>query len=65
MLKIGDFSRLGRISVKALRYYDEIGLLKPVTVDHCSSIIICYLLTLNGAERDGGNRSDSDCGEAG
>lgn len=33
MLKIGDFSRLGRISVKALRYYDEIGLLKPVTVD--------------------------------
>jgi len=33
MLKIGDFSRLGRISVKALRYYDEIGLLKPVMVD--------------------------------
>jgi DNA-binding transcriptional MerR regulator len=33
MLKIGDFSRLSRISVKALRYYDDIGLLKPVTVD--------------------------------
>jgi len=33
MLKIGDFSRLSRISVKALRYYDEIGLLKPVEVD--------------------------------
>ena len=33
MIKIGDFSRLGRISVKALRYYDEIGLLKPVNVD--------------------------------
>lgn len=30
--KIGDFSRLSRVSVKALRYYDEIGLLKPVTV---------------------------------
>ena len=33
MFRIGDFSRLGRISVKALRYYDEIGLLKPVSVD--------------------------------
>jgi len=33
MFKIGDFSRLSRISVKALRYYDETGLLKPVTVD--------------------------------
>ncbi len=33
MFKIGDFSMLSRISVKALRYYDEIGLLKPVQVD--------------------------------
>ena len=33
MFKIGDFSRLCRISVKALRFYDEIGLLKPVKVD--------------------------------
>jgi effector-binding domain-containing protein len=33
MLKIGDFSKFGRVSIKALRYYDEIGLLKPVTVD--------------------------------
>ena len=33
MLKISDFSRLSRVSVKALRYYDEIGLLKPVEVD--------------------------------
>jgi len=36
MLKIGDFSRLSRVSVKALRYYDEIGLLKPVSVDQFS-----------------------------
>jgi effector-binding domain-containing protein len=36
MLKIGDFSRLARVSVKALRYYDEIGLLKPVSVDQFS-----------------------------
>lgn len=33
MIRIGDFSKLSRVSVKALRYYDEIGLLKPVTVD--------------------------------
>jgi effector-binding domain-containing protein len=30
---IGDFSRLSLVSVKALRYYDEIGLLKPERVD--------------------------------
>ncbi|MGH2478715.1 MAG: MerR family transcriptional regulator, partial [Ktedonobacteraceae bacterium] len=33
MLKIGDFSKLSLVSVKALRYYDELGLLKPVQVD--------------------------------
>jgi DNA-binding transcriptional MerR regulator len=33
MFKIGDFSRLSQVSVKALRYYDEVGLLKPVQVD--------------------------------
>src|SRR4030042_140797 len=37
MFKIGDFSRLSRISVKALRYYDEIGLLEPVQVDQFTS----------------------------
>lgn len=29
MLKIGVFSKLGRVTVKTLRYWDEIGLLKP------------------------------------
>ena len=33
MFKIGDFSRLCRITVRTLRYYDEIELLKPVKVD--------------------------------
>jgi DNA-binding transcriptional MerR regulator len=33
MLKISDFSKLSLVSVKALRYYDERGLLKPVRVD--------------------------------
>jgi DNA-binding transcriptional MerR regulator len=33
MLKIGDFSQLAQVSVRALRIYDEMGLLKPVHVD--------------------------------
>lgn len=33
MLKIGDFSKFSRVSVKTLRYYDEIGLLKPDHID--------------------------------
>ena len=34
MFKIGDFSKLSCVSVKTLRYYDELGLLKPAHVDH-------------------------------
>jgi DNA-binding transcriptional MerR regulator len=33
MLKIGDFSKLSRVTVKTLRFYDEMGLLKPVMLD--------------------------------
>ena len=33
MLKIGDFSKLSRITIRMLRHYDEIDLLKPTTVD--------------------------------
>ena len=33
MLSIGDFARLGRISVRMLRHYDAIGLLVPARVD--------------------------------
>ena len=29
MLRIGDFSKLAKISIKTLRYYDKIGLLHP------------------------------------
>lgn len=34
MLKIGDFSKLSRVSIRMLRHYDEIHLLKPVKVDN-------------------------------
>ena len=37
MFKIGDFSKLSLVSVKALRYYDELGLLRPARVDEFTS----------------------------
>lgn len=33
MFKIGDFSRLSNTSIRMLRYYDEIDLLKPILID--------------------------------
>jgi DNA-binding transcriptional MerR regulator len=33
MFSIGDFARLGRVSVRMLRHYDAIGLLLPARVD--------------------------------
>lgn len=36
MLKISEFSRLGRVPASTLRYYDEAGLLRPAAVDASS-----------------------------
>jgi DNA-binding transcriptional MerR regulator len=33
MIKIGDFAKLSQVTVRTLRYYEEVGLLKPVQVD--------------------------------
>jgi hypothetical protein len=33
MFSIGDFARHGRVSVRMLRHYDAIGLLRPAHVD--------------------------------
>lgn len=33
VFRIGDFSQLGQVSVRTLRHYDELGLLKPAEVD--------------------------------
>ncbi|MBU0510796.1 MAG: MerR family transcriptional regulator [Chloroflexi bacterium] len=35
-LKIGDFARIGRVTVQALRHYDNLNLLKPAKVDSLS-----------------------------
>lgn len=37
MFKIGEFSKLSRVSVKALRYYDDLDLLRPARVDRFTS----------------------------
>ena len=36
MYKIGMFSKMNKVTVKALRYYDELGLLKPAYTDNTS-----------------------------
>ncbi len=33
MIKIGDFSKLAHVSVKTLRHYGQLGLLKPARID--------------------------------
>jgi DNA-binding transcriptional MerR regulator len=33
MLRIGDFSQLGQVSIRTLRHYDDLGLLKPASID--------------------------------
>jgi DNA-binding transcriptional MerR regulator len=33
MFKIGDFSQLGQVSIRTLRLYDELGLLRPAQID--------------------------------
>jgi DNA-binding transcriptional MerR regulator len=36
LLSIGRFSHLSGLTIKALRHYDEIGLLRPARVDDSS-----------------------------
>jgi DNA-binding transcriptional MerR regulator len=38
MFKIGDFSRIARVSGRLLRYYDSFGLLSPMHTDPAT----CY-----------------------
>lgn len=36
MFKIGEFSKLTQVSIRMLRYYDEMGLLKPERIDEAT-----------------------------
>lgn len=51
MLKIGVFARMSRVSIKILRRYDEIDLLKPVFVDDFSGYRYYSLEQLPRAHR--------------
>jgi effector-binding domain-containing protein len=33
VIRIGDFSKMSQVSIKTLRYYDEMGLFKPSNID--------------------------------
>ena len=35
-MKIGEFARMNNVTTKMLRYYDEIGLLKPAYTDEAT-----------------------------
>ena len=37
LIKIGDFSKMNRVSISTLRLYDELGILKPIYVDKDSN----------------------------
>lgn len=37
MYRIGDFSIISQVSIKMLRHYDELGLLKPAEIDRFTS----------------------------
>ena len=37
MFRIGEFSKMSKTTIKTLRYYDEIGLLKPEEIDRFTS----------------------------
>jgi DNA-binding transcriptional MerR regulator len=50
MFTIGEFARLGDISIRMLRHYDEIGLLTPASADPVTgyrSYVIAQLRDLN------------------
>jgi effector-binding domain-containing protein len=50
LMPIGRFSKMTRLSVKALRLYDELGLLAPAWVDPASSYRYYTLAQANRAE---------------
>lgn len=50
MLKIGEFSKIAQVSIKTLRYYDQMGLLKPVHIDRFTNYryyALSQLVSLN------------------
>ena len=40
MLKIGEFSKMSKTTIKTLRYYEKEGLLKPTFIDQYTRFYI-------------------------
>jgi DNA-binding transcriptional MerR regulator len=51
MFSIGEFARLGGVSVRTLRHYDEIGLLRPAQVDPVTGYRGCLASQLGQLNR--------------
>ncbi|WP_025117149.1 MerR family transcriptional regulator [Lysinibacillus fusiformis] len=49
MLSIGEFSKISHLTLKTLRYYDEIGLLKPASIDSQNNYRYYHLSQLKTA----------------
>src|SRR5512136_209951 len=43
MFRIGDFSQLGQVSIRTLRLYDEMNLLKPAQIDKFTGYRYCSI----------------------
>ena len=41
MFYIGEFSKMGKTTVKTLHHYDRIGLLRPAAVDGATGYRLC------------------------
>ncbi len=54
MLKIGEFSKLSMLTIKALRFYEKEGLLPPVQVDEWTGYRYYETDQLVTAARSGG-----------
>ncbi|MEU1736979.1 MerR family transcriptional regulator [Streptosporangium sp. NPDC020145] len=51
MFSIGDFAQLGRVSVRMLRHYDALGLLRPAHVDPASGYRFYHAAQLSRLNR--------------
>ncbi|WP_338125159.1 MerR family DNA-binding transcriptional regulator [Paenibacillus dendritiformis] len=49
MFRIGEFSKLTQVSIRMLRYYDEVGLLKPARVDKLTGYRLFHRTNPGGA----------------
>ncbi len=66
MCKFGEFSRLCQVPAATLRFYDEVGLLKPERVDACTGsrsygpdqLSLCWLPPASEHSR----KPDAPCG---